>query len=138
MIPSDRNYVRLDAKTRDEFGLPRLDVHIRYDDDVIRNMASARRRLVDVLGAAGYAANVTPSAPTLTPGHSVHYGGTVRMHASKAHGMLDSFNRLHEVKNVLVTDASSFTTGPEKNPTLTVMAIAARASHQLAYDLKSA
>jgi choline dehydrogenase-like flavoprotein len=138
MVPSDRNYVRLDPTVKDQFGLPALDVHIRYDDDVIRNMASARKRLVDVFTSAGYAATVTPSAPVLTPGHSVHYGGTVRMHASPAHGMLDEFNRLHQVRNVLVTDASCFTTGPEKNPTLTVMAIAARASQQLAYDLKSA
>jgi len=51
--------------------------------------------------------------------------------------MLDAWNRLHAVRNVAVVDASAFTTGPEKNPTLTAMALAARAMDHLAADLKS-
>jgi choline dehydrogenase-like flavoprotein len=51
--------------------------------------------------------------------------------------MLDSWNRLYAVPNVVVCDASCFTTGPEKNPTLTAMAIAARAGHHLADQLTS-
>jgi choline dehydrogenase-like flavoprotein len=47
----------------------------------------------------------------------------------------DGFNRLHEIPNVLVVDASCFTTGAEKNPTLTVMALAARSANRLASDL---
>jgi choline dehydrogenase-like flavoprotein len=58
------------------------------------------------------------------------------MHASPRHGLLDGFNRMHEVRNVAVCDASSFTTGCEKNPTLTVMALAARAADRLAEDLR--
>jgi choline dehydrogenase-like flavoprotein len=59
------------------------------------------------------------------------------MHASPEFGMLDSWNRLHAVPNVVVCDASCFTTGPEKNPTLTAMAIAARAGGHLAEQLTS-
>jgi choline dehydrogenase-like flavoprotein len=138
MVPSDRNQVRLHPEAKDELGRPALDVHIRYDDDVRKNIVAARQRLADVLNAAGYAATIESSTPTLVPGESIHYGGTVRMHSSKRYGMLDGRNRLHAVNNVAVTDASCFTTGPEKNPTLTVMAIAARASEHLAADLKSA
>ena len=50
------------------------------------------------------------------------------MHASSQYGVLDGWNRLHDAGNVAVVDASSFTTGVEKNPTLTVMALAARAA----------
>ena len=46
--------------------------------------------------------------------------------------MLDRWNRMHEVPNVVVADSSCFTTGPEKNPTLTAMAIAIRAADHLA------
>ena len=50
-------------------------------------------------------------------------------------GVLDRWNRMHDVPNVVVADSSCFTTGPEKNPTLTAMAIAARAADQLADDM---
>jgi choline dehydrogenase-like flavoprotein len=136
MVPSCQNYVRLDSQSKDEFGLPALAVHIGYDDLVRRNMMAARQRLVAILESAGHPSRVTPTVPTLVPGQSVHYGGTVRMHSSKVCGMLNGWNRLHAIDNVVVADASCFTTGPEKNPTLTVMALAARAAHRLAVDLK--
>lgn len=86
MIPSCRNYLRLDSRTKGEFGLPSLDVHIRYDAAVRHNMAAARERLVAMLESAGYPCRVEPSVPTLVPGLAVHYGGTVRMHRSKKYG----------------------------------------------------
>jgi choline dehydrogenase-like flavoprotein len=69
--------------------------------------------------------------------NSVHYGGTCRMHALPRFGMLDRWSRLHSVRNVAVADSAAFTTGPEKNPVLTAMALAARASDRLASELKS-
>ncbi|HEX7623593.1 MAG TPA: GMC oxidoreductase [Anaeromyxobacteraceae bacterium] len=71
------------------------------------------------------------------PGNSVHYGGTCRMHASPRLGVVDRFCRVHGVPNVAVADSSVFTTGPEKNPVLTAMALAARASDRLAQDLQN-
>jgi choline dehydrogenase-like flavoprotein len=67
----------------------------------------------------------------------VHLGGTVRMHRSREHGALDPWNRLWDVPNVVVADSSCFPTGPEKNPTLTAMALAARAADRLAQDLEA-
>jgi choline dehydrogenase-like flavoprotein len=82
-------------------------------------------------------ASVVEPLHELMPGTSVHYGGAVRMHRSPQFGVLDGWNRMHDVPNVAVTDASSFPTGPEKNPTLTAMAISARAADGLAADLRS-
>jgi choline dehydrogenase-like flavoprotein len=137
MVPTQRNYVRLSANAKDEYGLPALDVHIRYDESAEHNIAAAREQLATVLHAAGNPSTVRSTLPRLVPGESIHYGGTVRMHHSAKYGMLNEWNRLHAVDNVAVVDASSFTTGPEKNPTLTVMAVAARAAHRLAVDLKT-
>jgi choline dehydrogenase-like flavoprotein len=53
------------------------------------------------------------------------------MHADPEFGVVDARNRLHDVPNVVVADSSCFTTGPEKNPTLTAMALAARAADHL-------
>ncbi|HKO51415.1 MAG TPA: GMC oxidoreductase [Polyangiaceae bacterium] len=71
------------------------------------------------------------------PGNSVHYGGTCRMHESPQFGVVDEFSRVHGAANVIVADSSVFTTGPEKNPVLTAMALAARASARLVRDLRA-
>jgi choline dehydrogenase-like flavoprotein len=59
------------------------------------------------------------------------------MHESPQFGVVDAFSRVHGAKNVVVADSSVFTTGPEKNPVLTAMALAARASDRLDRDLRS-
>jgi choline dehydrogenase-like flavoprotein len=137
MVPVEDNLVRLHPTATDEFGLPRLDVHLTMDDAALQNMTAARAQLESVLAAAGVGGTVKSAFPTLVSGMSKHYGGTVRMHASPKYGMLDAWNRLYAVPNVVVADASCFPTGPEKNPTPTVMALAARACHRLAHDLRS-
>ena len=93
---------------------------------------------MEILAAAGYRGRVTYSNPEFVPGTSIHYGGTIRMHSSPKYGMLNAWNRLHAVDNVMVADMSSFTTSPEKNPALTTMAMATRAADRLAEDLKIA
>ena len=136
MIPTEQNYVHPHAAGKDEFGLPLLDLCIQYDAEVVKNMVTAREHLLSILEDAGYHGALRNLPTHIVPGESVHYGGTVRMHESPEYGMLDGLNRLHEVPNLLVVDASCFTTGPEKNPTLTAMAIAMRAAHRLACDLR--
>jgi choline dehydrogenase-like flavoprotein len=136
MIPTSDNYVRLDPSSKDEFGLPLLDLHIRHDEDSQRTTRSARDRLLTILESAGYRCRVRDVVEK-PPGASVHYGGTVRMHNSPRYGMLNAWNRLHAIDNVAVVDAACFTTGAEKNPTLTAMALAARAGDRLAEDLKT-
>ena len=67
----------------------------------------------------------------MIPGTSVHFGGTARMHARPELGVVDAHSRVHGAGNVYVGDMSVFTTGPEKNPTLTSMALAIRAADHL-------
>jgi choline dehydrogenase-like flavoprotein len=136
MVPSLNNWVCLNRNKSDEFGQPVLDIHIRFDAPVTAAIDESHRRLIAILSAANYSAAIVHPVEGLTPGWSSHYGGTARMHVSPQFGVLNAWNRLHDVDNVVVADASSFTTGVEKNPTLTVMALAARAAHRLADDLK--
>jgi choline dehydrogenase-like flavoprotein len=114
---------------------PRPRITLRYEDAAVANLLAGRRRLVDVLGSAGIDVDVSGPFHELHPGSSVHYGGTVRMHADPVFGVLDQWNRMHDVANVAVVDSSAFTTGPEKNPTLTAMALALRAAEHLSDDL---
>lgn len=138
VVPTLENFVRSSADATDDFGMPQLEIHLRFDERARSATAAARERLLAILEGAKLGPRITWSLPELMPGASAHYGGTVRMHSSPEHGVLDGFSRLHAVPNVVVADASGFTTGVEKNPTLTVMAIAARAADRLASDLLAA
>jgi choline dehydrogenase-like flavoprotein len=130
MVPTPDVGVRLG----DRDGV-RPALHLRYDDATLKNMRAARERVREVLAAGGVRSEVPGPFHELTPGQSVHWAGTVRMHDDPQFGVLDRWNRMYDVANVAVVDPSCFTTGPEKNPTLTAMAIAARAAVRLASDL---
>jgi choline dehydrogenase-like flavoprotein len=136
MIPKEEYYVRPSGEHADEFGFPALEVHIKFEKSVLDNVMKAREHLLQVMQDAGHRAAIRDIVPQLVPGTAKHYGGAVRMHASPRYGVTDGYNRLHDAANVLVVDASAFTTGAEKNPTLTVMALAARAADRLARDLR--
>lgn len=136
MIPTATHRVTSHPEQKDDFGLPILDISLEFDEPTLNNMVSARERLLEVLEAGGIHGKVQPVAPDqLIPGSSFHYGGTVRMHRSPEFGVSDPFCRIYDAPNVIAGDASCFTTGVEKNPTLTLMALSARACDRLASDL---
>jgi choline dehydrogenase-like flavoprotein len=136
MVPSRHNFVGLDPSRQSSDGTPGLSLNIAYSEGATGTLIATRDQLLTVLTEAKL-------KPTLrewivhTPGTAVHYAGTCRMHASPRFGMLDRWNRLHAVRNVVVADSAAFTTGPEKNPVLTAMALSARASQRLLDDLRS-
>ena len=138
MIPSEGCAARPSTTKKDEFGLPALDVHISYTREEVDNVMRCRQHLMNVMADAGCRATLGDVVPTLFPGTIAHYGGTARMHAKPQYGVVDAWNRVYDAPNVLVCDASCFTTAAEKNPTLTVMALATRAATRLAHDLKHA
>jgi choline dehydrogenase-like flavoprotein len=135
VIPREDSTVSIDDADGD-LDAP-LVISTRYDQSAAKEMAMVRDRFRQIFADLGVAAEPRGPFHELRPGSSVHYGGTVRMHALPEFGMLDSWNRLHAVPNVVVCDSSCFTTGPEKNPTLTAMAIATRAGSHLAEQLTS-
>jgi choline dehydrogenase-like flavoprotein len=138
MIPSADCHAKPSATSKDEFGYPALEVCIRYSDAEVDNVVRCRQHLMDVLDQAGHHSTLGEIVPTLYPGTIAHYGGSARMHADRRHGVVDAWNRVYDAPGVLVCDAACFTTAAEKNPTLTVMAIAARAAARLASDLRHA
>ena len=133
MVPTDDVGVRLAGPADDPATRPLIS--LRYDDAAVATLLAARQRLPEVFADAGMTLTLPGPFHELRPGSSVHYGGSVRMHTDPRHGVLDASNRVHDARNVVVCDSSSFTTGPEKNPTLTAMALAARAADLLADDL---
>jgi choline dehydrogenase-like flavoprotein len=136
MPPRAEDRVELVPNRHDPNGASEVSLKIRFDDDTRRMLEGARDRLLEILDAAKLGPRVTLWQVS-PPGTAVHFAGTVRMHRSPKFGVLGEDNRMHAVKNVLVVDSSAFTTGPEKNPTLTAMALASRACRKLAKELRS-
>jgi choline dehydrogenase-like flavoprotein len=136
MAPSEDNWIALDANQRSADGSPGIELHVRHPPEAIQILEETREQLLALLSRAGFQPRVRVWKLE-APGNSNHYGGTCRMHDSPSFGMLDRWSRLHEVRNVVVADSSVFTTGPEKNPVLTSMSLAARASDRLAAEVKS-
>jgi len=136
MAPRESDCVALDPSLTNPDGTPGLRLHIRHPPEAITALELARDDLIGALDRVG----LQPQTTTwrVEPvGNSNHYGGTCRMHASPRFGMIDRWSRLHAVQNVAVADSAAFTTGPEKNPVLTAMALAARAGDRLAQELKA-
>jgi choline dehydrogenase-like flavoprotein len=136
MAPTRDNYVAVDAKYRGPDGASGLELHIRHPAEAQPVLEEARDQVLELLRDAGYEPKMRVWKVELV-GDANHYAGTCRMHASPEFGMLDASSRMHGVPNVVVADSSAFTTGPEKNPVLTSMTLAARASDRLAEELKS-
>ena len=136
MAPSTDNWVELDPAQRSADGTEGINLHVRLPPEAYTVLEEARDQMVALLTRAGFEPKVRVWKVE-GAGNSNHFGGTCRMHASPQFGMLDAWSRMHVASNVVVADSSAFTTGPEKNPVLTSMTLAARASDRLASELKS-
>jgi choline dehydrogenase-like flavoprotein len=70
------------------------------------------------------------------PGYSIHELGTCRMGDDPKTSVLNRWNQSHDIKNLFVVDGSSFVTGGNQNPTMTISALSMRASEYLAAEMK--
>jgi choline dehydrogenase-like flavoprotein len=136
MAPSAENWIALDPNQRSADGTPGIALNIRLPPAAHQVLEQTRDQIVALLARGGFRPEVRVWRVEAA-GNSNHYAGTCRMHASPKFGVLDAWGRMHGVPNVVVGDSSAFTTGPEKNPVLTSMTLAARASDRLASELKS-
>jgi choline dehydrogenase-like flavoprotein len=131
MRPEPENRVTLSHERRDAFGVPVPDIKISFSERDLATAIDAEARVMTVFDELGLAPRLTWRLDRITPGSAVHFAGTARMHASPEHGVVDAAGRLHDCPNVVVADSSVFTTCVEKNPTLTAMALSARAADKL-------
>jgi choline dehydrogenase-like flavoprotein len=86
--------------------------------------------LREILDAAGMALML--DSPTHVSGFASHEVGTCRMGRDPKTSVLNSYCQTHQIPNLFVVDGSCFTTSPEKNPTLTIAALAVRSARYIA------
>jgi choline dehydrogenase-like flavoprotein len=129
MLPRDENRIRLSTTTKDKWGLPVAEIDYRLSENDQR-LIDEQRRFLESLKGAGLEVEVEGGADKPL-GYAIHEVGTARMGDDPRTSFLDPYNRSWEVKNLFVTDGSSFVTSGYQNPTLTMLALTERACSRL-------
>jgi choline dehydrogenase-like flavoprotein len=129
------NRVRIDDKVRDAWGIPALRIETRYTDNEFKMAKDAVSTLEELCHASGFEVLAKREA-MFPPGYSIHELGTCRMGDDPKTSVLNKWNQSHDIKNLFVVDGSSFVSGGTQNPTMTILALAMRASEYLAEEMR--
>ena len=134
LLVSGKKFVDLDFTRRDQFGLPLPRVHLHYEPSDLRmaaDMAATSEEIIRAAGGEIYSSPKSFSAADMVI-DSNHWVGTCRMSADKRTGVVNAEGRSHDIPNLWIGDASVFGAYyPEKNPTLTNVALSWRMSERL-------
>jgi choline dehydrogenase-like flavoprotein len=125
-IPKETNYVRLDPSRKDEWGMPLLSISVGYDDNDAKMKRDFFEQFTEMFTQAGFT-NIKTNDSQQAPGLDIHEMGGVRMGHDPRTSMLNKWNQLHACPNVFVTDGAAMTSTSTQNPSLTYMALTARA-----------
>jgi choline dehydrogenase-like flavoprotein len=136
MLPRADNRVTLDEKRTDKWGIPLVHVDCTHGENERLLGERANRDAAAMLAAAGFE-NIQSNGPMRPPGHAVHEMGTARMGHDPATSVLNRYNRAHDILNLFVTDGSCMVSSGTTNPSLTYMALSARAANYAADLLAS-
>ena len=134
-IPKESNFVELDTKLKDSWGVPLLRISVDYDDNDRKMTKDYVEQTSEMFHAAGFT-NIFPMVQYAPPGLDIHEMGGARMGHDPKTSILNSWNQVHACKNVFVTDGSCMTSTSCQNPSLTFMALTARAANHAVSELK--
>ena len=136
MLPDRRNRVWLDEHRKDEWGIPILNIDCEHRENERAMINAMSTDAVEMLEAAGLQ-DIRTSTRLAPPGLLIHEMGTARMGNDPSTSVLNRFSQAHDVPNLFVTDGSAMTSSACQNPSLTYMALTARASAVAVDMLKS-
>jgi choline dehydrogenase-like flavoprotein len=125
MLPRHENRITLSATTKDKWGLAAAEIECRLSEND-RNVMEEQRHFLGRLRGADIEVDLEDSADKPL-GYAIHEVGTARMGDDPKTSYLDPYNRSWEIRNLFVTDGSSFVTSGYQNPTLTMLALTERA-----------
>lgn len=134
-IPKESNTVSLDTNKTDTWGMPLLRMNIDFDDNDLKMEIDSLEQLSEMFAAAGFT-NIKTTHKRQAPGIDIHEMGGVRMGKDPKTSLLNKWNQLHACKNVFVTDGACMTSTSTQNPSLTYMAITARAANHAVEEMR--
>ncbi|TMH13298.1 MAG: GMC family oxidoreductase, partial [Betaproteobacteria bacterium] len=134
-LPRHENYVDLDPVRTDQWGIPLLRIQCAWSDNERAIRADVKTQAAEMLERAG-CREVETYDDDGPPGFSVHEMGTARMGRDRKTSVLNAHNQAHDVPNLFVTDGACMVSSSCVNPSLTYMAITARAADHAVSELK--
>ncbi len=135
ILPYHENYVKLNKEKKDKYGLPTLYFDTELKENEIKMRIDMANDAAEMLETAG-AKNVRSRNGVGSVGLGIHEMGTARMGKDPKTSVLNKWNQVHACKNVFVTDGSCMTSAACQNPSLTYMALTARAADYAVSELK--
>lgn len=135
MLPYEDNRVTLNKTKTDKWGLPTLDIDCEFKENEFAMRKDMRNSGAEMLEAAGLK-NVGSFDDLPAPGFCIHEMGTARMGHNPKTSVLNKWNQMHDVQNVFITDGSCMTSSACQNPSVTYMALTARAVDHAVMELK--
>jgi choline dehydrogenase-like flavoprotein len=134
VLPRYENYVDLDPRVKDKWGIPALRFHYRFGDNehkMAQDMVNSAKEIFEEAGI-----EIVSTQETLElEGWSIHELGTSRMGNDPKTSVVNQFQQSHDVKNLFVVDGSTHASASCQNPTWTIMALAWRSCDHLADQL---
>jgi len=127
-IPKESNFLSLDKEKKDEWGIPLIRFSVAYDDNDDKMVKDYQEQLTEMFTKAGFT-DIQTSDSKQAPGLDIHEMGGVRMGKDPKTSLLNKWNQLHACPNVFVTDGACMTSTSTQNPSLTYMALTARAAN---------
>ncbi len=136
MLPRFDNQMSLHPTKKDKWGMPLVHFDVRYSDNERLMMEDAAAEAAKILKSVGLK-NVNSQVRHSPPGLAIHEIGTARMGKDPKQSVLNNFNQCHDIDNLFVTDGASFCSSAVQNPSLTFMALTARAVDYAAKEMKA-
>jgi choline dehydrogenase-like flavoprotein len=141
MVPNENSYCEIDPNVVDKWGIPVLRFHFRwseYEHLQVRHMHETFAQIIEAMGGRvmGLRNPERESSGISVPGSIIHELGTVRMGNNPKTSALNKYCQAHDSRNVFVADAGPFVSNPDKNPTLTICALAWRTAEYLAEEMR--
>ena len=134
MIPNDDCYAELDPTLKDKFGIPVLRFHWKWSPHEIGQAAHVEKTAADIIQAMGgrYAKPPQSGDKAIKQGGVIiHEVGGAMMGSDPRKSVTNSFGQCWDTKNLFITDGATLCSNADKNPTLTIMALAWRASDHI-------
>ncbi len=132
MLPNPDNRVTLSETQNDQWGIPLVHINCAHGENDLKLARQANADAVEMLQAAGFENVEARGTEPYPPGQAVHEMGTARMGRDPATSVLNGWNQAHDVQNLFVTDGACMASTACQNPSLTYMAITARAANHAA------
>ncbi len=135
-IPKITNYVKLDDAQKDAWGVPLVRINVVMDDNDAKMVKDFHEQLSEMYTLAGFTNIKLNTNSDWNPGLDIHEMGGVIMGKDPKTSQLNEWNQLHHCKNVFVTDGACMTSNSTQNPSLTYMALTARAANYAIEEFK--